>query len=72
MFSRSEVIDRASAHFGRPVPKTVFAYALHVGAIERPEKRGGWFVFTQRQLDQFIDYLENRSRLGFSSPSRQR
>lgn len=71
MMSRAEMVSLASDHFGKRVPAYVLSYAVEVGAVDRPEKRSGWFMFSQHEYEQFLHYLETRSRLGLSSPARQ-
>ncbi len=58
-----DVLHKLQEMTGRDVPVHVLRYAIEVGAIDPPVKRGGWHCYTRQHLDGMRRYLAERSRL---------
>lgn len=63
--TRSQFLELARKRTGLRVTRQHIDTAIDTGHIPKPsKKRGGWWVYEESSLPNFIDYIENHSRLG--------
>lgn len=59
----SDLIKAASEKLGEPIPRHVARHAVEVGGIKSPTKTpDGWFVYTESNVSELVEFVRSRSR----------